>query len=568
MAGLISRAGLAVLAGGLTAAPLLSSAQSAQRNVPSTYAITNARLVPISGPVIPSGTIVIRDGLIAAVGATVVVPADARVIDGAGLTVYPGFIDAYGSLGMGGGRGGVGGRGGAAGAPAGGAQGGGREGAPNSANPPGLQPEVVAVDLLELSEDAFSGALSAGITSAVTAQANGIFQGQSALINLHGADLAALVIKTPIAQQIGFTPLRNGGYPNSLMGVFSSLRQMLLDAQHYRDELAAYNTNPRGVRRPEYDASLEALQSVIAGRQPAVMYAMTQREIERALDLGKEFNLRVVIAGGREAPLVADRLKAEGVPVLLSANFPRPPTNVSADADPEPLRALRDRADAPKAPAKLAQAGVKFALISGGANWNEHLANVRKAVENGLSTEQALRALTIGPAELLGVNDRLGSLEVGKIANLTISTGDALSATGKVTQVFVDGRPVTVRASATGSATTAAGAWTTTVTIEGAERGVTLRLQQENGKLTGSLQGDLGANDIADGSIGADGEFSFHVTITLKEGTEAATFQGHFELDTIRGRVLIVGHDPGTFAGTRPAGGGGRGRGGPPGGAR
>lgn len=564
--------GLRLRAAPLFAAALFASAAGAQnkaRNAPGTYAITNARIVPVSSAPVASGTIVIRDGIITAVGANVSVPADARVIDGAGLTVYPGFIDAYGNVGISAGGGGGGGRGGRGAGGTTAAPGGGREGAPNSAHPPGLQPEVVATDLIEPTDQSFAGAQAAGFAAAVTGQADGIFQGQSALINLAtGADLAELVVKTPVAQQIGFTPLRNGGYPNSLMGVFAALRQMLLDAQHYRDEWNAYNANPRGVRRPEFDASLAALQPVINHQQPVVMYAMTQREIERALDLAKEFNLIPVIAGGREAPLVADRLKADNVPVLLSSNFPRPPAGAqNPDADPEPLRTLRERADAPKAPAKLSEAGVKYALISGGGA-ADFLANLRKAVDNGLKPDQALRSVTLVPAEILGVSDRLGSIEVGKIANLTISTGDVLSPAARVTQLFVDGRPIAVRAAAANASATVAGAWTVTVSLDGEDHAVTMRLQQDGEHLTGAIQGSMGTNDISDGSIGADGEFSFHVTVTIKEGTEQADFKGHFELDTIRGRLTIVGHNAGTFAGTRPAAGGGRGGRGGPGGAR
>jgi imidazolonepropionase-like amidohydrolase len=374
-------------------------AQASKRQIPATFAITNARVVPVSGPPIEKGTIVIRDGLIAAVGANVAVPADARVIDGSGLSVYPGLIDAYGSLGLpsggqeagGGAGGGGGGRGRGGGAPQGPAR---PNLAPNSNYPPGLQPEVSVVDELRADPEAFQGPYGAGITAALSAPANGIFQGQSAFINLAGDDVAAMVVKASVAQHVGFTPLRAGGYPNSLLGVFSALRQMLLDAQHYRDEKAAYDRNPRGMQRPEFDASLEALLPVLARQQPVVMEASTQREIERALGLAKEFNLRVIIAGGSEAYLVADRLKAESVPVLLSANFPRRTAAPSPDADPDPLRVLRQRVEIPKGPGRLAKAGVKFGFESGGlSNWGEFLNNVHRAVENGLSGEDAVRSL-------------------------------------------------------------------------------------------------------------------------------------------------------------------------------
>jgi hypothetical protein len=416
--------------------------------------------------------------------------------------------------------------------------------------------------LLKGDDDTFSGPTSAGITTALSGSGSGIFQGSSALINLAGNDVNAMVVKANVAQNIGFSPLRNGGYPNSLMGVFSALRQELLDAQHYRDEKAAYDKNPRGMKRPELDPSLEALQPVLARTQPVIMYASTQREIERALDLAKEFNIKPIIAGGAEAYLVAARLKAENVPVLLTLNFPRRTVAPSADADPEPLRVLKERVEAPKNAARLAQAGVKFAFQSGGlSTWTDFAANAQRAVENGLAADAALKALTIQSAEILGVNDRLGSLETGKIANLTITRGDLFDR-GRVTQLFIDGRPVAVRAPAApagGGAATSTGTWTVTVSLDGIDYATTWSLRQEGTRLTGSMQGSLGSGEIQNGSAAADGELRFTASITLKEGTEEATFIGTLDGNALRGRMAIVGHTPGTFSGTRPQRAGGPG---------
>jgi imidazolonepropionase-like amidohydrolase len=548
-------------AGLLSALPLVAQLAS-PRSVPATYAITNARLVPVSAPAIEKGTIVVRDGLISAIGASVAVPGDARVIDGTGLTVYPGLIDAYGSLGVpnapaqgagGGGRGGGGGfaAGGPSATPA--------RTAPNSNYPAGLQPELSVVELLKADDEAFSGPTGAGITTALTGSGSGIFQGQSAIINLAGDDVNAMIVKAAVSQNIAFSPLRTGGYPNSLMGVFSALRQQLLDAQHYRDEKAAYDRNPRGMKRPELDPSLEALQPALARTQPVVMYASTQREIERALDLAKEFNLRPIIAGGAEAYMVAARLKAENVPVLLTLNFPRRTATPSPDADPDPIRVLKDRAEAPKNAGRLAQAGVKFAFQSGGmTTWSDFTGNVQRAVENGLPADAALKALTQQSADIIGVGDRLGSLEVGKIANLTITRGDLLDR-GRVTQLFIDGRPVAVRtqaAPAGGGAATATGTWTVTVSLDGADLPTTWSLRQEGTRLTGSLQGTLGSAEIQNGSV-TDGEIRFTASVTLKEGTEEATFIGTMDGNALRGRMAIVGHSPGTFSGTRPQRAGG-----------
>jgi hypothetical protein len=199
---------------------------------------------------------------------------------------------------------------------------------------------------------------------------------------------------------------------------------------------------------------------------------------------------------------------------------------------------------------------VRFAFTSGGmSSMSDFLPNVARAVENGLSTEQAVRALTLQPAEILGVSDRLGSIEVGKIANLTVVRGDIGDRGARVTQLFIDGRPVEVRASApaaAGSGAAATGTWTLNVTTDDGEKSVTLSLQQEGDRLRGQIQGSLGTRDIGSGSIGANGDFRFSVPLTFAEETSEATFTGTLAGNAMRGTVTIVGHAAGTFIGTRP----------------
>ena len=552
---LLSRATVLLTAAVAAAAPPLA----AQRVTPSTYAITNARIVPVAGPAIEKGTIVIRDGIIAAVGANVTVPADARIVDGAGLTVYPGLIDAYSTLGLraatGGGGGGGGGGGFGAAAPARPA------GAPNSRQPIGLQPEIRAIDQLVDNSD-FSAAYAAGITTALTAPQGRVYEGQSALISLRSDDFGAMAVRPTVALHIGFQGI-GGGYPGSLMGVFAALRQSLLDAQHYRDEMAAYTKAPRSSKRPEYDPSLEALQPVIAGTMPVVFRANTQREIERALDLAKEFKLKAMIGGGSEAYLVADRLKAENVPVLLTANFPRRTVAPAADAEPEALRLLRERVQAPKTPGLLKAAGVRFAMQAGG-NHADFVANLRRAVAGGLAPDDALRATTLGTAELFGVADRLGSIEVGKIANLTVVKGtDLFAADARVSVVWVDGRPQTVAAPVVAAGRPAGaggqrpgfeGTWQMQVQLEGSERIVTLALRDRDGWLRGTIEGDLGASDVVNLVVEESGEIAFSTTVTTKEGTEEAWFRGALANGVFSGSINITGHASGKFAALRQNG--------------
>src|SRR5215218_1666744 len=537
------------------------------------YAITNARVVTVSGATIERGTVVIRDGLIAAVGAGLAAPPDARAIDGTGLTVYPGLIDASTSLAIprptpspaaGGGGGGGGGLAGLFGQTAPSAV------SPNSSQPPGLQPEILAADIIRPGSPEVEAARNAGITAAQTAPRGNIFLGQSAVINLAGDTPQQMIVRTPVALYVGLNPIGQGSYPGSLMGVFSSVRQMLLDARRFREANEVYERNPRGLRRPEQDKSLAALQPVLARQMPVVMQADRVREIERALDLAQEFNLNLVINGGMEADRVAARLKAANVPVLLSLNFPRRAAAASPEADPEPLRILRERVEAPKTAGRLAAAGVRFAFQSGGmTTMNDYLANAARAVEAGLSRDEALRALTLRPAEILGVSNQLGSIEVGKIANLTVTRGDLFDKNRRVAHLFIDGRQVELRpaAAAAGGPANASGTWTLNVNLGGSgnerqELSATLTLQQEGDRLTGSLQGQLGSGAVASGTVsGTDINFTVPITLPAPASqTTDAIFTGTLSGGEMRGTVQVVGRGQGTFTGTRaggaPGGGG------------
>ena len=569
-----SLAGGILAFGACVAMPVSAQAQigvQRERNVPDVYAITNARIVPVAGAPIARGTVVVRHGLIESVGATVTAPADAQIIDGTGLTVYPGFIDPYSDFGLSAPAAPAGARGG----PPGGARqpGAPDAGAPNSLHPAGLQPELNAIDLLKVSDATFTGPQSAGYTAALVAPTSGIFQGQAALIELTNDEPQRILLRSPVALDIGFRPARGGGYPGSLLGVFSSMRQMLLDAQHYGAEQAAYAANPH-MKRPAYDASLEALQPVLARKEPVIMRASTEREIERALDMAKEFNLRPIISGGAESDQVLDRLKAEHVPVLLSLDFPRRPV-ASPDADPEPIRTLRARVDAPKAAGSLAAAGVEFAFDpSGITSWPDVLANARRTVDAGLSSDQAIRAMTLEPAQILGVSDKLGTIEPGKIANLSVTKGDALDRGSYVTRIFVDGRPTEIpapaqpapgrggrggNAAAAPAAVTATGTWTITITLGGQDVPATLTLQQQGQNLTGSVQGSFGTSQVASGSCSATGDVQFSTSGEVNGQTVEANFSGTVKGNSMQGNVSVNGMGDGTFIGTRPDAGAGRG---------
>ncbi len=503
-------------------------------------AITNARIVTVSGTEIAKGTIVIRDGLIEAVGEAAKVPADAKVFDGTGLSVYPGLIDAYTNLGVpqansrpAGQTGGTG--------PA--------QPASNSNYPVSLQPENAVIDKLTNGDGQFETVRNNGFTTVLTVGRDGIFNGQSAIINLAGETVSAMILRPNFAQHITFRTAQ-GGYPTSLMGTFSALRQMFLDAQRLIEWKKLYAANPRGIKRPEADKSLEALIPALNRDIPTVFNANSEIEIIRALDFAKEFNLKLIVAGGNEAWKVADRLKKAEVTVLLSLNFPKKTTANSPDADPESMETLRLRVEVPKNAARLTQAGIKFAFQSGGMqNLGDFLLNANKAIENGLSKDDALKAMTLGSAQILGLADRLGSIETGKIANLIVTKGDIFAKDKAITHVFVDGKffeqkpppKVDEKGPSTGTATPnvaqVAGTWSVTVEAPGQSVPTTITFQQQGSKLTGSMSATgIGGSDIRNGEATVDG-FRFEATVNFGGQSIDLSFSGKVTGNQVSGTV-------------------------------
>ncbi len=412
------------------------------------YAIQGARIVPVSSPVIESGTIVVQDGQIAAVGAAATVPPGAQLLAGKGLTVYPGLIDMGSTTGLE--------------LPA----------APRAENPQTtedvervkadylLRAQLRAADYISPTSQSLARAAAAGITSILATPSGDAIRGQSALINtalppdepqigaVADERKGAMVVRTPVALHVTFSERPAGGnaYPNSLMGVIAFVRQAFLDAQHYQRALKAIDGQSArpAAFRPLYEPALEAMQPALAGRLPVAFRGESAREILRVLEMARAFKLDAIVTSGREADQVTPDLKAANARVIIGLDFPTRPENLAPDAD-EALSALRARANAPKVPAALDKAGVAFAFESGSlSDPKEFVKNAAKAVQNGLSREAALRALTLQAATIAGAADRVGSLEAGKVANLLVTEGDVFDEKMTIKHVFVDGRPVTL----------------------------------------------------------------------------------------------------------------------------
>ncbi len=396
---------------------LLGRALPAAAEKAPVYALTGGRVVTVSGAVQEGATVVLRDGVVEAVGTGVKVPADARVIDAKGLTVTPGLIDGFGGIGL------------PSPAPRGGT--GGAAATPRD-NP--LAPQTLVIDKIRPA-DALK-ARDNGFTTALVVPREGVLPGRSVLLSLAGETADQMAWRQPAALHVHMSTLTRQ-YPGSLMGTVAYVRQALYDAKRYAEVRTAYEKSPVGKKRPAYDAGLEAWGDVLAGRIPLIVTANQENDVRRALAFADEFKVKVMVAGGLKAARVADLVKTRKLPLLLSVNFdpPRPATFFGGGDEDKDRREIEE---AERAPAELHKAGVPFALVSGHAP--NALAGVRKAIERGLPREAALRALTLGAAEALGIADRTGSLDAGKAANVVLWSGDPLTKDAKVKMVFVDGR--------------------------------------------------------------------------------------------------------------------------------
>jgi imidazolonepropionase-like amidohydrolase len=416
------------------AAALVLSSTANPSSQDQITAIRNARIVPVSGPPIENGTVVISNGLIDAVGAGVPIPPGARVIEGRGLTVYPGLIDSLTDIGLTPPPAAAA-RGSAAGATA-------PRGPRGPEDRPGTTPWRNPADELTPNDPRVELWRKNGFTSVVTAPRNGIFPGQAAVINLDKAQPKDIVVKESVALMVTFerTPSLTD-FPNSLMGVFGYIRQVFADANQYSRREKNDRTEPGQTGRPPDDRSLASIGDALRRNKPFLLPANQATEILRVLNLSEQLGIENrVLYGAQGGYSVANDLVAKKASVLVSARWPRE----EKDPDPElvaSLRTLRFRELAPSTPAALHRAQIRFAFYSDGLSTpTEVLKNVRESVDASLPAEAALRALTLSPAEIFGVSDKIGSIEPGKLANLVVTDGDLFDDRTNVRITFVNGR--------------------------------------------------------------------------------------------------------------------------------
>jgi imidazolonepropionase-like amidohydrolase len=406
----------------------LSDLASAQSQPATTYAITHARIFTLSGTAIDDGTLILRDGKIAGVGVGLDIPAGAQVIDAKGLQVYPGIFDAVTQMGL--------------------REIGAVSATVDSTETGSYNPDVVAATAVSPSSEHIPVTRAAGITEVLAVPASGgmdsggsegIIGGQASAIHLAGWTIDEMLIKKSAAMVLNWPQIETRTFD---FATFSRKDKPYADAKQEYDKQVneitdwverarhyAQVMDKSSSAKYDRDLKLEALVPVVRGELPVLVFANRAREIRNAVEFCDKNNLRMILAGGEEAYKVKDLLRSKSVPVIL-----RPVLSLPLDED-DPYDRLLSQ------PAELAAAGVKFAFASFDNSFARRLGqNAANAVAHGLPYEEALKAVTLYPAQIFGLSDQIGTLEQGKLANVIITNGDPLELTTDVKYLFIRGQ--------------------------------------------------------------------------------------------------------------------------------
>jgi hypothetical protein len=500
----------AVIAGGV---PGWSQDQNL-RPVTRTIALRNAHIVTKPGDTIAFGTVVIRNGLIEAVGKNVAIPFDARIIDADSMYIHAGFIDGLSHVGIPK----------AEQAETGGAQGqrrgGQRPNVEDPGNPPhdlaGIQPTRLASEMISAKERSLADWRQWGFTAAHVAPEGGMFPGQGSLVLLSGGEREKIVLREPLSL---YSTLEGGRgvYPATVIAVMSKWRELYQQARQAKAHEALYAKDPAGMARPEHDRVLQAFYPVIDGRMPVFFRAEDVKSAYRVLALRQDLGFPLTLVGLKQGWHLVDRLKAEKIPVLLALDLPEAKkkeenkkeqdkkegdkaAEKKETKDPEVVALEKRRDEELKSHESQAaifeKNGIAFGFASLSAKPREVRANLRRMIANGLSEKTALAALTTVPAQMMGVADRLGTVEKGKIANLVISDKPFFAEKSNVRFVIIDGQVFEYEAGAAAKPAdpkviaSVAGRWSYKVEVPGESQQGTLTLRENNGVLEGEVSSE------------------------------------------------------------------------------
>jgi len=386
-------------------------------------AIRNATIYPVTSAPIANGTIVFANGVITAIGTNVSIPSGATVIDGAGLSVYPGLIDSGSQVGL--------------------TEVSSVAGTNDSSELGEINPNARAEVAVNPHSNLIPVTRVNGITTVIAEPEGGIISGQSAMIQLSGWTPKEMVLKAPAAMHMHFPRLHTVSFDEqpqdeeaekeakkNYTNQVDKLRDILRDAQAY-SKAAAARAKDTTVRRFDRDVLLEALVPVVEGREPVIMHASLARDIKAAIKFADEFKLKMILADAEDVAQVIPDLKSHSIPVILGPILALPPREDDAyDLIFTNAKTLYDN-------------GIRFAIQSSDSHNARNLPyHAAMCAAFGLPKDVALESITIFPAEIFGVADRIGSLEVGKIANVIVTNGDPLEIVTQVKKVFIGGEDI------------------------------------------------------------------------------------------------------------------------------
>lgn len=379
--------------------------------------IKNAKIYTMAGPVIENGQILVEDGKIAAVGTQLETPADVQVIDAAGKIVLPGMIDAHCHLGMVESSIGFEGSDG------------------NEATSP-ITPHMRAIDGINPMDITFEEARQAGVTCAATGPGSAnVLGGTFAAVKTYGKRIDKMIVKEPVAMKCAFgeNPKRVYGTgrksPATRMATAALLREALFKAKQYLEKVE--NARDDKSKLPGFDMKSEALLPVLRKEIPLKAHAHRADDMFTAIRIAKEFDVKITLDHATEGHLIADELAEEGIPCIVGPSFGH-----------RSKFELKNKTF--ETPAILTKAGVKVAITTDSPVTPLHYLPLMAAMaaNAGLDELEALKAITINPAEILGIADRVGSIEVGKDADIVIYDGHPFEVSSKCWKVLIDGKVV------------------------------------------------------------------------------------------------------------------------------
>ena len=499
---------------GLTMSLQAQSDPTGESAATRTYAIQNATIIQAPGKMMEEGTVVITDGLITAVGKNVTIPNNAEIIDGTEMFVYPGFIDGMANTGAN------------------------RPDSPErpdnlfTPDPPnfyaGITPEHHVIEQIDIEENSIETMRKAGFTISHTVPYGRMLPGSGALVLLRNADHPDEMILSEDVSLFSQFSGAPGAYPGNTLGIMAKFRNLYRNAEYSKKHSEMYASNSKGMTRPIRDRVSEAFYPVIAKSKPIFYNASDILEARRAMRLQKELGFNLVLGNLQEGWELADEVKNSNTKVFMSLELPKEPKDSKDEDKTEETKKLEERRmefynKFLTQYAEMKNAGVKFGFSTFDIRGNQVKDNLLKIIENGLSEEDALAALTINSAELLGIDDIAGTIDEGKIGNLVISEGSYFDKDSQLKYVFVDGDKYefdTKEKSASSGTGTAAnaeaiiGSWSYEFTTpQGTQTGKFI-FKNESDMLTGVMTSNDGTPDVDLQNVSfLNGDLSFDFSI-------------------------------------------------------